>query len=63
MSLELGFSSEGGSQCSHVSDVPQLASRAAESSAHGAEVGNTYSKVEEGRGAEGAGWGSDMEKI
>lgn len=46
-----------------MSDVPQLASRAAESSDHGAEVGKMYSKVEEGRGAEGAGWGSDMEKI
>lgn len=46
-----------------MSGVPQLASRAAESSAHGAEVGKTYSKVEEGRGAEGAGWSGDMKKI
>lgn len=37
--------------------------RAAESSVHGSEAGETHSKVDDGRGAEAAGWGGDMEKI
>lgn len=30
---------------------------------YAAEAGQTHSEVDDGRGAEGAGWGGDMEKI